>query len=521
MSAAGGTSIQATRGPNASVSLQRSTKAGAEYEWERRIGTGAWEAFLDQGIAFNEYSAIPGPVYTFRSRAIVGGMPEAWSNRAMASSYDAADIPDKGFVQVLVDTETPWTQRLGKWIRVAKWLDGDRTSGVATGGLFDSIQPTRLTCRVADFAGYLRDTSVTGAKLWVAFSFPNGERHDFFTGEIHDPDLVGIVDFNTGIYQLTAFTVDARMGRIPVFVDFTVPSSVSGYINAALDKAGDVSEYDESGQPTSTLAVEAAWPTELRDIEASSRNTTLAALSQTEPVSLRQLIQYAEALDLGVTFVTPSGVVRYVDRNRLAVLGSQTAALQFTQAAETFISEPVTVARSFGEVINITTVEGGPTAMPIRFVSIDQESINRFGPREFHAFVGPLLGSEEDARTVAVTRTAISRSPTTDVTFDWTPETDDRIPDLLSLDLTEPVTVNAVEYNLGGNFIVVSMRLARDRRGVWRATIRGRQPEVPETWELADSYDLDAGGSLLHDSHYAPAYEYPTGVGPGSTNLGI
>ena len=38
--AAGGTSIQATRGPNASVSLQRSTKAGAEYEWERRIGTG-------------------------------------------------------------------------------------------------------------------------------------------------------------------------------------------------------------------------------------------------------------------------------------------------------------------------------------------------------------------------------------------------------------------------------------------------------------------------------------------------
>ena len=424
-------------------------------------------------------------------------------------------------MQVLVDTETPWTQRLGKWIRVAKWLDGDRTSGVATGGLFDSIQPTRLTCRVADFSGYLRDNNVTGAKVWVAFTFPNGERHDFFTGEIHDPDLVDIVDFNTGIYQLTAFTVDARMGRIPVFVDFTAPSSVSGYINAALDKAGDVSEYDESGQPTSTLAVEAAWPTELRDIEASSRNTTLAALSEAEPVSLRQLIQYAEVLDLGLMFVTPSGVVRYVDRNRLAELGSQTAALQFTEAAETFISPPVTVARSFGEVINITSVQGGSEALPLQFVSIDQDSINRFGPREFTAAVGPLLGSEEDARTVALTRTSLTRNPTTDVTFDWTPETDDRIPDLLSLGLTEPVTVNAAEYNLGGNFIVVSMRLARDRRGVWRATIRGRQPEPSETWTLADSYDLDAGGSLLHDSYYAPAYEYPAGVEPGSTNLGI
>ena len=47
------------------------------------------------------------------------------------------------------------------------------------------------------------------------------------------------------------------------------------------------------------------------------------------------------------------------------------------------------------------------------------------------------------------------------------------------------------------------------------------QPEPSETWTLADSYDLDAGGSLLHDSYYAPAYEYPAGVEPGSTNLGI
>ena len=513
--------ITAARGPNGSVSLTRTAVTGAtEYQWERRIGSGPWERFLDQGQTFDEYSLIPGPTYTFRARGIVSGIAQAWGNEATASSYDAADIASRGFIQVLIDAETPWTQYLGQWAPLGKILDCDRTSGVVTGGLFDPIQPTRFGMRVADFADYLQDTDVLGAKLWVALTI-GGERYDVFTGFIQDANRVGLVDFDTGIYQITAFDVRSRFVRIPLFVDFATPSSVSGYINAALDKAGDVFEYDESGEPTTTLAVQASWPDELRDIEASSRNTTLAALSAADPVSLAQLIQYAEVLDLGVTFVTPGGVVRYVDRNRLVEVAAQTAALQFTDATQTFISNPVTIARSFGEVINITTVRGGTPALPLQFVSIDQASINRFGPREFTTSVGPLLGSEEDARTVALTRTSISRSPTTDVTFDWTPEADDRISDLLSLGLTEPVTVNASEYNLGGNFIVVSMRLTRNTRGVWRATIRGRQPEVSETWELADSYDLAAGGSRLHDSYYAPDYDYPAGVGPGSTNLGI
>ena len=34
-------------------------------------------------------------------------------------------------------------------------------------------------------------------------------------------------------------------------------------------------------------------------------------------------------------------------------------------------------------MINITSVQGGSEALPLQFVSIDQDSINRFGPREF------------------------------------------------------------------------------------------------------------------------------------------
>ena len=520
---AGSVSVIATEGPNASVSLTRTVVTGAtEYQWERRIGTGAWERFLDQGVSFDEYSGIPGPTYAFRARAVTSGTPGAWSTEVTARSLDPALIADRGFMQVLIDTETPWLDYLGQWVKVGRVINGpDRTSGVATGGLFDPIQPTRCALTVADADNYLRDTNLTGAKLWVALTTPAGERYDIFTGWIQDPELIARVDFDTSVYRLTGFDVLARFGKIPVFVDFTTPSSVSGYLNEVLDKAGDVAVYDDSGQPTAALAASGAWPSELRDIAASARSASIGTLSSTDPVSVTQLIRWAEQLDLGVTFVTPSGVVTYADRSRLRQLSQQTPAIRFGEVTATFPSEPITVRRSFGEVVNITAVEGGSSALPLDFVSIDQGSINRFGPREFRADIGPLLTTAEDAGAVALTRTALTRNPTTEVVFEWTPETDARIGDLLSLGLAEPISVNVTEYNLGGNFIIVAMRMVRDVRGVWRATITARQPEVTATWITADSYDLAAGGSLLHDSYYAPDFEYPAGVGPGSTNLGL